>query len=786
MVAGTHALVDDGRMRRAAFTPATPIWTTLLVVLALCLGGCASQPGTVDAAEALLDLPPDGAFYREGQLVLQYSSGPDKVFLTASWPVDGLRPDRHTYHTAVMDLATDPPAAPATLQHDWQSVTLLGYARWQALMGALLQRLTPADPATGTLVTVQGADFVLHRDGGGLKSTRLEDKPASLRVGRRVSEEAFAEQANDWLKAQLAPDGGDAGPVLFAVGEDELGGAFVLFDFARRQSVFIAQPPSPLPPGRQLGFSLRLVDALTLRSHVFSALRHPVTMTHRLFWLTTHTGAVLVPRGVTAAAGAVLVPRGVTAAARAVPRLAGGEGIDPEAWERQLDELVGTERYRGSMQPLIDGEAFFVSLVQAIQEARDSIDIRLYIFDTDDYALRIADLLRQRSHEVRVRVLIDRIGTLTAGQVPKQSPYYSGRQPPLSIADYLRRDSKVEVRVVNNPWLTSDHTKVIAIDGTRIFLGGMNIGREYRYEWHDLMVEVKGPIVGRLRKDFDKRWAHTGLGGDLAFFIASLKKEPGAAAADGTDTIDIRPLYTRTGDAQILRAQLAAIRRAKARIYIEQPYLSDDELIAELIRARRRGVDVRVVLPTRNDSGFMNSANLLAARAFLANGIRVYGYPGMTHVKAALYDGWATVGSANFDKLSLRIKPGNQPCDFGSALRRSAAARPVRGRLRPFPGMDRSQAGRLERLYRRVHRRPAVAQPPAASSRWIPHATPKPLVSVITAPSPPLQLWPDRSMCSHGVSPTKRDRKRVARMWSASPSMLHCLTSATVESRLLS
>ena len=638
-----HALMDDGRMRRAASTPATPIWTTLLVVLTLCLGGCASQPGTVSDAEALLDLPPDGALYREGQLVLQYSSGPDKAFLTASWPVDDLRPDQHTYHTAVMDLATDPPAAPATLQRDWQPVTLLGYARWQGLMGALLQRLTPADPAAGTLVTVQGADFVLHRDAdGGLKSTRLEDKPASLRVGRRVSEEAFAEQANDWLKAELAPDGGDAGPVLFAVGEDELGGAFVLFDFANRQSVFIAQPPSPVPPGRQLGFSLRLADALTLRSHVFSALRHPVTMTHRLFWLTTHTGAVLVPRG-------------VTAAARAVPPLAGGEGMDPEAWERQLDELVGTEQYRGSMQPLIDGEAFFVSLVQAIQKARDSIDIRLYIFDTDDYALRIADLLRRRSHEVRVRVLIDRIGTLTAGQVPRQSPYYSGKQPPLSIADYLRRDSKVEVRVVNNPWLTSDHTKVIAIDGTRTFLGGMNIGREYRYEWHDLMVEVKGPIVGRLRKDFDKRWAHTGLGGDLAFFIASLKKEPGSAAADAADHIDIRPLYTRTGDAQILRAQLAAIRRAKARIYIEQPYLSDDELIAELIRARRRGVDVRVVLPTRNDSGFMNSANLLAARAFLANGIRVYGYPGMTHVKAALYDGWATVGSANFDKLSLRI-----------------------------------------------------------------------------------------------------------------------------------
>src|SRR5512139_3623440 len=628
MVAGTNAVMDDSRMRCAHWTalnPATLIWAILLAMLALMLGGCASRPETAARgdAEALLDLQPDGAFYRDGQLVLQYSVGADKAFLTATWPVDDLNPDRHNYRTAVMDLTADAPATPATLQRDWQPVTLLAYARWQTLMNALLERLAPANAGTGTLVTVQGTDFVLHRDSDGrLRSYLLENKPAALQVGRRVSEEAFAEQANDYLKTELARDGGAAGPVLFAVGEDELGGAFVLFDFARRQSVFIAQPPSPLPPGRQLGFSLRLIDALTLRSHVFSVLQHPVTMTNRLFWLTTHSGAVLLPRGVAAPNGAP-------------PPLATGEGMDLHAWETRLDELVGADHYRGSMQPLIGGEAFFVSLVQAIQEARESVDIRLYIFDSDDYALRIADLLKARSREIRVRVLVDRLGTMAAGQVPSKSPYYSRKKPPLSIADYLRRDSNVEVRVVDNPWLTSDHTKVIVVDRSQAYLGGMNIGREYRYEWHDLMVKVKGPIVGRLRKDFDKRWAHTGVGGDLAFFIESLKEEPGAGAADRPDFIDIR--------------------QAKLCIYIEQPYVSDDELIAELIRARRRGVDVRVVLPTRNDSGFMNSANLLAARAFISNGIRVYGYPGMTHVKAALYDGWATVGSANFDKLSLRI-----------------------------------------------------------------------------------------------------------------------------------
>jgi cardiolipin synthase len=622
-----------------------PICAAVLVVLALCLSGCATHPNAAasDDAATLMGLQPDGSYYRDGQLVLQYSMGQEKAFLVANWPVAGQNPDRHSYRMSVIDLAAEAPASPAVLQRDWQPVALFGYARWTALVGALLQELASDDPATGTLVAVQGTDIVLQRDAAGtLHSYRLESKPAALRIGRRISEEAFAARANDYLQAELLREGKEAGPVMFIVGEDELGAAFVLFDFSRRQSVFIAQPPSPLPPGQKLGYSLRLIDSLTLRSHVYGALGHPVTMTNRLLWLTAQSGAVLLPRG-------------TSATNRSPPPLAAGEAMDPVKWEQQLDQLVGPEKYRGDVQPLIDGEAFFVSLAQAIQDAQESVEIRLYIFDSDDYALRIADLLKRRSHEIRVRVLIDQLGTLAAGQVPSKSPYYSRKKPPVSIAEYLRQDSKIEVRSVNNPWLTSDHTKVIVVDRSKAFLGGMNIGREYRYEWHDLMVEVAGPIVGRLLKDFDKRWAYAGFGGDLAFALASLKDEVYSGEADRPDFVDIRPLYTRTGDAQILRAQLAAIRQAKSRIYVEQPYVSEDEVIAELIRARRRGVDVRVILPTHSDSKFMNSANLIAARAFLNNGIRVYGFPGMTHVKAALFDGWACVGSANFDKLSLRI-----------------------------------------------------------------------------------------------------------------------------------
>jgi cardiolipin synthase len=629
--------------------PAWPDWAVALVVLFVLfawVGGCASPPDPVAEelqSAGVLDHPPKGAYYRAGELVLEYELNGEPVFLTAHWPAGHADGSGHQFRMAVLGAASDAPSTPAVLRSEWQPVTLLGSTRWDALVESVLEHFAPEDPAATTLVTVQGEEFVLQRDGSGvLHSYRFDTLPGGLPIGQRISEDAFSARANELLKAQLPGEDDGAVPVLFALGGDEFGGSFVLFDFAREESVFIAHAPAPSPSGEDLEFSLRLVDAVAVRSHLFSIVRHPFTMANRLFWLTTHTGAAMLPYG-------------VSAGGEAPPPVAEREFMDPVAWEERLDQLVGEARYRGEMKLLIDGEAFFTSLTEAIYEAEHSIDIRLYIFDRDDYALRIADLLKERSREIRVRVMIDRIGTLVAGHANAGSPYHTRSETQSSIIDYLQRDSEVKVRVVDNPWLTSDHTKVIIVDRRKAYVGGMNIGYQYRYEWHDLMVEVSGPIVGRLFKDFRKRWAHAGLGGDLAFAVAAARGESFVGDAEAPEFMEIRPLYTRTGDAQILRAQLAAIRRARSRIYIQQPYVSDDAVIAALIQARQRGVDVRFILPASSDSGFMNSANLITATAFLNNGIRVYIYPGMTHVKAAIYDGWAIVGSANFDKLSLRI-----------------------------------------------------------------------------------------------------------------------------------
>ena len=335
-----------------------------------------------------------------------------------------------------------------------------------------------------------------------------------------------------------------------------------------------------------------------------------------------------------------------------IPPLANAEPMDLAAWEAELDRVTGTRSSRGSIDFLIDGEQYFERLEAAILDAGTSIDIRTYIFDNDDYAVKIADMLKNRADDdVRVRVLIDTLGNLQAMQAdPESLP--ASHVAPLSMSLYLEGDSDVAVRNVANPWMTGDHTKTTIIDRKVAFLGGMNIGREYRYDWHDLMVEVRGPVVDDLQFEHDKAWSRAGLFGDLANLATFLR---GKRSDAGDDGYPVRVLKTRSFDSDIYKAQIAAIRRAQSYILIENAYFSDDRTLYELAQARRRGVDVRVILPSAGNHGPLNASNEVAINQMLEHGIRVYRYPGMSHVKAAIFDGWVCVGSANFDKLSLKV-----------------------------------------------------------------------------------------------------------------------------------
>ena len=166
------------------------------------------------------------------------------------------------------------------------------------------------------------------------------------------------------------------------------------------------------------------------------------------------------------------------------------------------------------------------------------------------------------------------------------------------------------------------------------------------------MVKVEGAVVEELARDSDNAWAKSGMLGDLAAFFRFFSDSKPSISGHG---YSLRVLYTRAQHSQIYKAQLAAIRRARKYVYIENPYFSDDSILFELIAARRRGVDVRFVIAEKGDAVLMDMSNVQAINTMLTNGIRVYLYPEMTHVKAAIVDDWIMVGTANLDRLSMRV-----------------------------------------------------------------------------------------------------------------------------------
>jgi len=336
---------------------------------------------------------------------------------------------------------------------------------------------------------------------------------------------------------------------------------------------------------------------------------------------------------------------------RPVPPVSEGPGMDLVAWEAYLDDTTGPAT-RGTIDLLIDGETFFSRFEEAVSAAEESISLRMYIFDNDDFAVSIAELLKRRSNDgIETKVLLDGIGTIVS-TIEQQENLPDDHIPPKSVRKFLERGSQIDVRQSQNPWLTGDHVKTAIIDNKVAFTGGMNIAREYRYDWHDLMIEMHGPVVDVLQHEFSKAWARAGFFGDFAYARAASRRKP--TLADDTG-YPLRTLYTRTENAEIYRVQRKAIRRSQHYVYVQNPYFTDDVMLYELARARKRGVDVRVIIPLETDRGLITRNNVLAANALLRNGVRVFIYPGMSHVKAALFDDWACMGSANWDRWSFYL-----------------------------------------------------------------------------------------------------------------------------------
>jgi cardiolipin synthase len=610
---------------------------------ALLLAGCVSSgPRSRYLAEIVPSSITNLTVFSVGNAVeIRYPLRGKDAFAHTQWLAVPAVGEDYECQFAVLAFTREKRAARKSVLAKANRLVVRDEKQWRQLLLGVFAGLTPEKPGHGALLLDQQMEIILYRDGdGALKAVPLQDKPPDLTLDRTYSDRDFSSEAIKLLAAGANAVNPKQNRILFLTGEDP---AFVLVDPRERLVVFLAYPTDPEAEPFKIpgGNALRALNTLVIKSFLITAIKNPVSLVTRGMW---HLGG----------SGMTMVDALSIGSSEPPPPLYSGTGMDVKEWEKELDRLVLAPRYKGQVQYYVDGRQFFPALVQSIATARKSVDVMVYAFDTDRYAVEVADVLKQVSPSVRVRVLMDDLGSLFPAGAP-QSYVPPDFAAPDDIKAYLKAGSQVRVRVTSDPWLTTDHRKCMIVDSRQAYIGGMNIGWVYRYQWHDLMVGVTGPAVGRLEKEYRKAWAFSGPLGDFGYAWATLFDREHLRRNGAPGDIDMRVLRTSTGEWQIYHAQVAAIRRAKRYIYIENAYFDDNSMLRELVAARQRGVDVRVILPEDNDIGIMQTGNMVTANEMIRHGIRVFLYPGMTHVKAANYDGWACVGSANMEKMSLRI-----------------------------------------------------------------------------------------------------------------------------------
>ncbi|MFT8715673.1 cardiolipin synthase [Gluconobacter potus] len=340
------------------------------------------------------------------------------------------------------------------------------------------------------------------------------------------------------------------------------------------------------------------------------------------------------------------------------------EGRDPLAQYRQtvdgdlapLSKMLGrlTERplMRGnSITCLHDGDNAYPAMLEAIGQAKTSIILCSYIFRDDEVGQRFAEaLVAAKRRGVEVRVLVDGIG----------SGYFR-----CGIERRLRREGVACARFMHSVWPwrmpfinLRNHRKILVVDGTIGFMGGLNIGEENMLRLRtklpvaDTHFRLQGPIVHQLAVAFAWDWSFTTgeeLEGERYLPEPSpVGDVPMRIVTSGPDT-DLE---------KIEYGMLQAFALARSHIWVMTPYfLPDDRFSTELILAALRGVVIDIVVPKSSNHALIDHARDANLRPFLDAGCRVWmADPPFNHSKLMVVDDeWSFVGSANIDMRSLRL-----------------------------------------------------------------------------------------------------------------------------------
>ncbi|MBI3814816.1 MAG: cardiolipin synthase [Nitrospinae bacterium] len=314
---------------------------------------------------------------------------------------------------------------------------------------------------------------------------------------------------------------------------------------------------------------------------------------------------------------------------------------------------------------LKDGREAFPSMIHAIEEASFTVNLETYILRSDKTGWRFGEALAKKAAEgVEVNLIYDSVGSIDCGE------------------DFLQFLQNHRVRVMEyNPiapwkkgwqWLRRNHRKILVVDGRIGFTGGINIADDYAdiaeggKGWRDTHIKIEGPAVRELQKLFLSTWKRD----------AGIRKYYPLLDDAGDTPVQIVGSRERKNRKAVKRLYIQAIKNAKREIYLTNAYFVPDRGALRAIRnARRRGVEVTLILPGVSDVKVVRYASRSLYSRLLSYGIKIFEREGQVlHSKTAVIDGeWITIGSCNMDHRSylydLEVNAVVYSREFGEKMR---------------------------------------------------------------------------------------------------------------------
>jgi cardiolipin synthase len=330
-----------------------------------------------------------------------------------------------------------------------------------------------------------------------------------------------------------------------------------------------------------------------------------------------------------------------------------------------LEDVSGRPLVAGNkVTLLIDGPATYGAMLKAVREAKHNINIETFIFEDDEVGRLFAEeFLKKQAEGVQVNIIYDSVGS---------------KNTPLTFFQRLR-DSGNNVLEFNpiNPLLAivgkwhlaqRDHRKILVVDGSIAFTGGVNIShvysssrsgedekeelkkREAKEPWRDTHVQIEGPAVAEFQKLFLETWKDK-KGPELQEkdYLPQLKPK-------GSDLVQVVGSTPGELNRVTFIMYVAAFLNAQRSIHLNTPYfVPDRQAVSALTDAAKRGVDVKIILPEVSDSSLAIYAGHYYYSTLLKAGVKLYERQhAMIHAKTSVVDGvWSTVGSTNMDLWSF-------------------------------------------------------------------------------------------------------------------------------------